>query len=269
MENQKSSKERRSYEPDFKAEILKLLVSGKRVKEISETFGIAENLLYRWKSLSTMMAKSKTNESENNSKSAAEIAKLKAEIERLKTDREILKKALGLLEFVRLRDVYDLVSLLSKNHKISYLCSSFDISRTAYYRYKRGKSHNSDSKYNRPKHEIRMEFIRNFKRYGSRRIKASLEQKGIKLGCQKVAEIMRTEGLRAIQPPKFIPRTTNSKHGKRVCENLLLDKRKPESPNQVWVSDHYLYAFERGEMGLFGHLDGALLPANSWLGIGR
>ena len=102
MENQKSSKGRRSYEPDFKAEILKLLVSGKRVKEISETFGIAENLLYRWKSLSTMKTKSKTSESDNNSKSAAEIAKLKAEIERLKTDREILKKArqaapLGLL----------------------------------------------------------------------------------------------------------------------------------------------------------------------------
>lgn len=120
---------------------------------------------------------------------------------------------------------------------MNYLCSLFDISRTAYYRYKRGKSHNQDSKYNRPKHEIRIEFIKNLKRYGSRRIKASLEQKGIKLGRQKVSEIMRTEGLRAIQPPKFIPRTTDSKHGKRVCDNLLLNKPKPDAPNQVWVSD--------------------------------
>jgi putative transposase len=117
------------------------------------------------------------------------------------------------------------------------LCALFDISRTAYYRYKRGKSYNADKKYNRPKHEIRIEFIRNFKRYGSRRIKASLEQKGIKLGRQKVSEIMRTEGLRAIQPPKFIPRTTDSKHGKRVCDNLLLNRPKPNGPNQVWVSD--------------------------------
>jgi len=97
MKDEKKSKQRRNYEPDFKAEILKMLISGKKVSEISETFGIAENLLYRWKTLSTMKTKSKTNESENNSKSAAEIAKLKAEIERLKTDREILKKALGLL----------------------------------------------------------------------------------------------------------------------------------------------------------------------------
>jgi transposase InsO family protein len=117
------------------------------------------------------------------------------------------------------------------------LCDLFDISRTAYYRYKRGKSYNADKKYNRPKHEIRIEFIRNLKRYGSRRIKASLEQKGIKIGRQKVSEIMRTEGLRAIQPPKYIPRTTDSKHGKRVCDNLLLNKPKPDAPNQVWVSD--------------------------------
>lgn len=120
---------------------------------------------------------------------------------------------------------------------MNYLCSLFDISRTAYYRYKRGKSYHSDSKYNRPKHEVRLEFIRNFKRYGSRRIKASLEQKGIKIGRKRVSEIMRAEGLKAIQAPKFIPRTTDSKHGKRVCANLLMDKAKPSSPNQVWVSD--------------------------------
>ena len=74
-----------------------MLVSGKKVSEISETFGIAENLLYRWKTLSTMKTRVKSSELESNSKLAAENAKLRAEVERLKTDREILKKALGLL----------------------------------------------------------------------------------------------------------------------------------------------------------------------------
>lgn len=117
------------------------------------------------------------------------------------------------------------------------MCALFDISRTAYYRYKRGKSYNADKKYNRPKHEIRIEFIRNMKRYGSRRIKASLNQNGTKISRQKVAEIMRKEGLRAIQPRKFVPRTTDSRHGKRVSDNLLLNQPKPDQPNQVWVSD--------------------------------
>lgn len=53
-------------------------------------------------------------------------------------------------------------------------------------------------------------------------IKASLKQKEIKFGQQKISVIMRTEGSRAIHSPKFIPRTTDSKHGKRVCDNFLL-----------------------------------------------
>jgi putative transposase len=52
-----------------------------------------------------------------------------------------------------------------------------------------------------------------------------------------VAEFMRENGLRAIQQPKFVPRTTDSKHGKRVCPNLLLNQPKPTEPNQILVSD--------------------------------
>lgn len=49
------------------------------------------------------------------------------------------------------------------------------------------------------------------KHYGSRRIKEALKQKGIRIGRRKVTEMMRKEGLRAIQPPRFIPRATDSK----------------------------------------------------------
>lgn len=96
---QKGVKTRKSYDADFKQEVSRMLASGRSAKEISETFGIAENLLYRWKRMTTMKTKSKTGENSNDKtvKLAAELAKLRAENERLKTDREILKKALGLL----------------------------------------------------------------------------------------------------------------------------------------------------------------------------
>lgn len=76
-----------------------MLVSGRSAKEIAESFGIAENLLYRWKRMATMKTKIKNgqNQDSNTGKLAAENARLRAEVERLKTDREILKKALGLL----------------------------------------------------------------------------------------------------------------------------------------------------------------------------
>lgn len=95
---QKGSKTRKSYDADFKQEVTRMLASGRSAKEISETFGIAENLLYRWKRMATMKTKTKNVESKGSkaAKLAAENAKLRAEVERLKTDREILKKALGL-----------------------------------------------------------------------------------------------------------------------------------------------------------------------------
>lgn len=99
MKDKKNVRTRRSYEADFKEEVARMLTTGKSAREISETFGIAENLVYRWKRLATMKTKSSNGGSSNDktAKLAAEIAKLRAENERLKTDREILKKALGLL----------------------------------------------------------------------------------------------------------------------------------------------------------------------------
>ncbi len=111
------------------------------------------------------------------------------------------------------------------------------VSRTAYYRYIRGDSYDSDRKYLRAKHEIRKEFLVNKKRYGSRRIKAAISENGINISRKTVAKLMREDELKALQPKSFVPKTTDSNHGKRVAENLLLDKPKPDAPDQVWVSD--------------------------------
>ena len=99
MKDKKTVKIRRSYDSDFKQEVIRMLASGRSAKDISEAFGIAENLLYRWKRMATKKTKSNTGENSNDksAKLAAEVVKLRAENERLKSDREILKKALGLL----------------------------------------------------------------------------------------------------------------------------------------------------------------------------
>ncbi len=49
MKGEKSGVRRTSYAPDFKADIIRMLVSGKRVSEVAATFGIGSNILYRWK----------------------------------------------------------------------------------------------------------------------------------------------------------------------------------------------------------------------------
>lgn len=42
MKDQKSVKSRRSYDAEFKQEMIRMLISGRSAREISEGFGIAE-----------------------------------------------------------------------------------------------------------------------------------------------------------------------------------------------------------------------------------
>ena len=49
MKEQNPPKKRRSYDADFKANILKMNADGRSVSSLSESFGINENLIYRWK----------------------------------------------------------------------------------------------------------------------------------------------------------------------------------------------------------------------------
>ena len=91
-------KSRRKYDDDLKTEILTMRIaaqinSGKNVKEISETFDIAENVLYRWKTDQNMKTKTKTSEEQSNLtlKLIAENEILKKDNNRLQTERDILK----------------------------------------------------------------------------------------------------------------------------------------------------------------------------------
>ncbi|WP_409021327.1 transposase [Dyadobacter sp. CY261] len=52
-ERPKIGKPRRSYDAEFKQEVIRMLVAGRSVRETSEAFGITENVLYRWRRIAT------------------------------------------------------------------------------------------------------------------------------------------------------------------------------------------------------------------------
>jgi putative transposase len=80
-------------------------------------------------------------------------------------------------------------------------------------------------------------FWENFRRYGSRRITAQLKKEGHLLGRHKVRKIMKTQGLQAIQPRSFVPKTTDSRNTSQPSPNLLAIEPIPTQTNQVWVGD--------------------------------
>ena len=104
-----------------------------------------------------------------------------------------------------------------------------NVNRSGYYTYvKRQTSRRIDCGA-----AIKECFEVNRRRYGSRRIAASL-----KIGRSTVQKVMRREGLRAIQAKRFKPQTTDSKHGLPICANLLqAGANAPLGKGEVFVGD--------------------------------
>lgn len=73
--------------------------------------------------------------------------------------------------------------------------------------------------------------------YGSPRIFEALRADGVKVCCNTVARVMREEGICAKVKRKFVPRTTDSGHGRPVAANVLDRQFEAELPDQKWAAD--------------------------------
>lgn len=91
MKRENERKKRRSYDAEFKSNILKMHEQGRSVSSLAESFGINENLIYRWKSI----AKASSNYADTSVE--AENKQLSKELQEVRQERDILKKALGIL----------------------------------------------------------------------------------------------------------------------------------------------------------------------------
>lgn len=131
-----------------------------------------------------------------------------------------------------------MITELSSRFSVIQLCSVLGVSRSGYYSYTNGTSHVlSDSKA-----EIgeAIEEIFNFhkRRYGWRRIQGDLLDRGYQVGRHQIRSRMKEQGLIAIQPKSFVPKTTQSNPNLYRSPNLLLEEKNiPTTMHQVIVGD--------------------------------
>lgn len=81
--------------------------------------------------------------------------------------------------------------------------------------------------------QIRTEFERSRRTYGSPRLARALGRPG---SHNRVARLMRQERLWARQRSKYRPRTTDSDHREPIAPNRLLTV-VPKQPDEVWATD--------------------------------
>jgi transposase InsO family protein len=120
---------------------------------------------------------------------------------------------------------------------IASICDTLLVSRSSYYAYVTSfvsKRAREDERLG----DLVSEVFRTHKgRYGARRISKALKKHGETCGRRRAGKLLKQQGLRAIQPKSYQPKTTDSRHGFGYNDNLLMDAASPVKIDQVWVGD--------------------------------
>jgi len=85
---------------------------------------------------------------------------------------------------------------------------------------------------------------------------ADLRELGERCGKNRVARLLRAQGLRARQKRRFRPCTTDSRHPHPIAENWLAKVPAPDRPGLVWQSDFASIETAEGWLFLAFTLDG-------------
>ena len=117
------------------------------------------------------------------------------------------------------------------------MCDALEVSRAGSYAW---QLHSESAREQRDRELmplIRHIFWHHKRRYGARRIAVELQAQGRACGVDRVAKLLKIQGLQAIQPQSYKPQTTDSRHPLGYSPNLLPRSPPPAQLNRVWVAD--------------------------------
>jgi putative transposase len=128
------------------------------------------------------------------------------------------------------------IQSLADRSAIRTLCRLLEVSPSGYYQWLRRKPGPRAKANQQLLTRVRQTFKRNRQTYGSPRITHSLQRAHIPCSENRVARLMRLDGLKARAKRPFRPRTTDSRHPYGAAPNRL-KTLTPTRLNQVWVAD--------------------------------
>ena len=135
--------------------------------------------------------------------------------------------------------MYVVVESIVRNEAVeaTAVCDVLGVSRSAYYAWRSREPSAREARDVELAPLVREVFWKHRRRYGARRIVAELAERGESCGTRRIAKLLQNQGLSAIQPKSFVPKTTDSRHRLGYSPNLLLDTSEPSSINELWVGD--------------------------------
>ena len=135
------------------------------------------------------------------------------------------------------------------------ICTTLEVSRSGFYDHTNKHRRSRRVQDGVLAHEVSDAFALSRKTYGTPRLRHELRHRGHRCGRRRIARLMRLQGLCALRKGRFIPRTTDSSHGRKVAPQRLLEMPPPTKPNQVWITDITYIPTKEGWVFLAAEID--------------
>ena len=137
---------------------------------------------------------------------------------------------------------------MKDDYSITALCQALEVSASGYYDWEQRKSSPGPRalEEQRLRTEIRLIHQASRTTYGAPRVQMSLRDQGRLHGRNRIARLMREEGLVGRQKRRYRLRTTDSNHDQPVAPNRLAQLPKASRPNQIWAADITYVATAQG-----------------------
>ena len=146
---------------------------------------------------------------------------------------------------------------MKEDYSITALCQALEVSASGYYGWEQRKS--SPGPRALEEQQLRTEITRIHQdsrmTYGAPRVQMSLRSRGRRHGRNRIARLMRQEGLVGRQRRRYRLRTTDSNHDQPIAPNRLAQLPKASRPNQIWAADITYVATGQGWVYLAAIVD--------------
>jgi putative transposase len=140
---------------------------------------------------------------------------------------------------------------MRNQYSILALCQQLEVSPSGYYDWRQRQASPGPRALENQLLATRITELHEKSRetYGSPRIVMELRKSGARHGRNRVARLMKQEGLCGRQKARYRVQTTNSNHDQPIAPNRLAEAPKAAAPNQIWVAD--ITYIQTGENWLF------------------
>jgi len=146
---------------------------------------------------------------------------------------------------------------MKRDYPILSLCANLEVSPSGYYGWQRRRTTPGPRAAANQTLAKQIMVIHEQSRqtYGSPRIVAALRQQGCHHGRNRIARLMRVDGLCGRQKGRYRVQTTDSNHDQPIAPNLMAQASKATQPNQIWVGDITYIETQEGWLYLAAILD--------------